>query len=76
MSIKTYFLTNPGASYWVGQAKAYRTAASWVHLGPQPVKSFRGLMRMAAIYAAQDAKWARQRAQTEAKFAAALGGAK
>lgn len=76
MSIKNYFLLSANAQFWLGQARAYRTAAGWCYLRPQTVESFRSLMRSAAINAVKDAKWARQRAQTEARITAAFGGAK
>ena len=71
MTLRDYFRTNTSAQYWLGQAVAYRTAAGWVHLRPQTSDSFRSMMRQAAIYAAQDAKWARKTAQLNAKLEAA-----
>ena len=76
MKLRDFFHQNGNAAYWVGQAKAWRTASEWNTLPPRTVESFRFMMRNAALYAVQDAKYAMQRAKTEARIAAAFGGAK
>ena len=68
MTLRDYFRTNTSAQYWLGQAVAYRTAAGWVHLRPQTADSFRAMMRQAAVYAAQDAKWAMKTADLNARL--------